>query len=140
MIMKLRLALQEYRNNRRLLILFLLLSILEQGVPIVAVFLTAKAFAIHLSFSWAIITVPLVVVISRIPISIDGWGIQEGAFVYVFTHAGLSVNESLLLALAGRMLVLLAALPGAFWLSAKSAENRIAVERTAKTFPQQAVK
>ena len=58
--------------------------------------------------------IPIVIFIVRIPISLDGLGIQEGLYVALFAYAGLSASESFLLSLVGRVVTLVGMLPGAF--------------------------
>jgi hypothetical protein len=50
------------------------------------------------------------------PISVGGLGIQEGAYGLVFSYAGVPVTQSVMMAVIGRVLVLLSSLPGAWWM------------------------
>ena len=97
------------------LVIFFILSLVEQAFPILGTYILARAFAIDLSLGWAVIGVPLLMAVSRLPISINGWGIQEGAFVFIFSAAGLPLSGAVLVSLANRVLLILAALPGAVW-------------------------
>jgi hypothetical protein len=55
--------------------------------------------------------------ITLVPISINGYGVQELSISWLFHNvAGLSLTDSLLLALLMRLLIMLASLPGAFYL------------------------
>jgi uncharacterized protein (TIRG00374 family) len=112
---KLSLAILVFKQKNRLIFVFLILSIVEQVFPIINIYLLAKAYAIDLPLVWAIVAVPLNLVVSRMPISWSGFGITEGFYVFVFSLAGLDATDSLLLALTDRILLLIAALPGAWW-------------------------
>jgi hypothetical protein len=60
----------------------------------------------------------LVYIVTLIPISISGWGVQEFSISYAFTAlGGVSPANSLVLALLLRTLYVLASLPGALVLS-----------------------
>lgn len=55
--------------------------------------------------------------ITLVPISINGYGVQELSISWMFSHvAGLPLTESLVLALLIRVLQMLTSLPGAFFL------------------------
>jgi hypothetical protein len=55
--------------------------------------------------------------VTLIPVSINGYGVQELSLVWLFTNvAGVSLTDSLLLALLMRVLTVTASLPGAFYL------------------------
>jgi uncharacterized membrane protein YbhN (UPF0104 family) len=55
--------------------------------------------------------------VTLIPVSINGYGVQELSLVWLFTNvAGVSLTDSLLLALLMRVLTMAASLPGAFYL------------------------
>lgn len=59
----------------------------------------------------------LVYFITLIPISINGFGLQEISLSFVFqSFAGISVSNSLVLALIVRLVFMIASLPGAFFL------------------------
>jgi len=112
-IEEVRLAFLAYKERPRLLLAFLALSVLEQAFPIVGIIVLANAFRIDLPLVWAIIGIPLVLAGARMPISINGFGINEGLYAFVFSMAGIPVTESVLMALVDRALLLIAALPGA---------------------------
>jgi uncharacterized protein (TIRG00374 family) len=106
----------EYRGRRTRLLGFLALSLLEQAFPILSTFALARAFSIDLSLGWLVVGVPIILAVSRLPLSVHDYGIKEGAYAAVLSLAGLTVTQSITLALVDRILVLLAMLPGAFWI------------------------
>jgi uncharacterized protein (TIRG00374 family) len=115
-----RAALLAFRERPRLLAVFLLLSILEQGFPLASVYCLARALAIPVSIGPLVIGVPMVLVLSRLPISIAGIGITEGAFVFVLSFAGVATSQSLVLAVVDRVLLVVSSLPGMLWTVAPS--------------------
>jgi uncharacterized membrane protein YbhN (UPF0104 family) len=59
----------------------------------------AAALNMHISFTFYIIAIPFVSIIAALPISINGFGVREGAFVYIFSTIHVPATTSLLLAL-----------------------------------------
>jgi len=65
------------------------------------------AFGIDISFGTVLFISLLLSFITMVPISINGWGIREGAFVLLYTQVGVGSAEALSVALLGRVLGLL---------------------------------
>lgn len=59
----------------------------------------AMALNIHVPFSFYVVAIPLVSIVAALPISINGFGVREGAFVYIFSTIHIPATTSLLLAL-----------------------------------------
>jgi hypothetical protein len=59
----------------------------------------------------------MVILMMIVPISIGGWGVREGAFIFLLGHLGVSSAESFLLSVLFGLTLILASLPGiVFWL------------------------
>ena len=59
----------------------------------------ALSLDIHLSFFQIMIVLPIISLIASLPISIGGWGVREGAFVYGLGLLGVSLETGLLLSI-----------------------------------------
>jgi uncharacterized membrane protein YbhN (UPF0104 family) len=83
----------------------------------VAVYLLVEGLGNHLSF-WLIAGLySLAYIVTLIPISINGYGVQELSLTYLFLHVGgLSAATSLSLAVLIRIIFMFASLPGAVFL------------------------
>lgn len=57
--------------------------------------------------------IPLIALAASLPISINGLGLREGMYVYLFSSVGFTAEESLSLALLNFAILLLISLPGA---------------------------
>ncbi len=114
-IEKMRVAIFTFKEKPSLLIAFLILSILEESLPILAIFTLAKALSIDLSLLWVIIAVPIVLVVAGMPISVRGFGVIEGTYGLILSFAGIPLSAAVTMAVVDRVLVLLATLPGALW-------------------------
>ena len=104
-----------YRHHRGTLALFLLLSLLEQSVPVVGTWLAALALDIPLSLTRAAAVAPLALLFTRVPVSVSGFGMVEGLYVAFFSLVGLTNTQSFLLGLVANLSVLVATLPGAWF-------------------------
>ena len=105
----------EYKNHRSLLVLFLILSILEQLIPVVANYLACRALNLSIPFIYFLLIIPLVQLLSKIPISFEGFGINEGLLVYFFALLGLSGTGAFTIGLLGHISIMIAALPGLYF-------------------------
>ena len=88
-------------------------TFIEQLIPIVMVYFVVKALNIDASLLELLAIIPLTVLALRMPISIDGIGVQEGLYVVLFGFIGVSPSEALLLSAGKRAVQLLCALPWA---------------------------
>ena len=102
----------SYEQNKAVLGAFLLLSFVENLFPIFMSYLLSLAFGMEIPLLYFFILVPIVLVLVRIPISIDGIGIQEGTYVYFFALVGLMKSDALLLGIAAHVMAVVSILPG----------------------------
>jgi len=105
---------QSYKENKKELIIFSLWTLLEQMIPILIGYFTAIALKINIPFVYFVSIIPVVLIFARIPISVEGIGVQEGAYVYFFGLLGIASTEIFLISVIGHFLVLVALIPGAF--------------------------
>ncbi len=68
---------------------------------------------------------PVIALLTSIPISINGLGLREGAYIYLFATIGFTNSESLSISLLNFILFLLTGLPGAIFylLSSRKGKN-----------------
>ncbi len=106
-------AYRDYRHERSTLALFFVLTMLENALPILRAWMVALALDVTVSPLWFLIIVPLELVLIRIPLSFDGFGIREGLFVWFLALAGVPNSVGFAVGLTNHMLFLIALLPGA---------------------------
>lgn len=92
-------AIQQYWTHRSALLLALGLSLVLQSLVITIFYLISLALNLSVPFLYFFLFVPLMSVISMLPISIAGLGLREGSAVYLFTKVGLDVAGALSLSL-----------------------------------------
>jgi uncharacterized protein (TIRG00374 family) len=114
LVVRLHEAYRSLASDRRRLTLFFVLTIAEQVVVVVCYGLVALALQLKFNVLFLLAAVPLAILISRLPISIDGLGVYEGIFIGVMTLGGMRPDDSLALSLAARLFQILVWLP--WWL------------------------
>ena len=78
-------AFKIYKNKRKTLLIGICYSVLVQVVVITINYFTAKGLSIPLPVFALIAYIPLITIISLIPITINGLGLREAAYVYFFS-------------------------------------------------------
>jgi uncharacterized protein (TIRG00374 family) len=101
-----------YRNNKRALVRFFVLSFLENLLPILVIYCLSLAFHIELSLLYVCVLVSITLVLVRLPISISGIGVTEAAFVYFLGIVHIAPPSALLLGAAGNVIAILSILIG----------------------------
>ena len=122
---------RSFAADRRNLATFFGLTFGEQLLPILDTWLVARGMGIDVGMLYFAAALPLVLLISRLPISIDGIGVFEGMFIVLMSLAGLSAAQAVAIAVVSRILGTLTYIPWWFAyvissrnLRALSEENR----------------
>lgn len=76
------------------------------------VWLLGQALGLPLSFLSCLMLVPILFTVTAVPISLAGWGLREGAAIFLFGLVGLEEHDALALSLAFGLLAALTSLPG----------------------------
>lgn len=95
-------AIKAYKNKKRTLVYAMVNSVIFYVIAVANVYLGCLAFGTNISFTKLLLVVPLVLVISMIPITIGGIGLSEWAYVFAFTSlvgatASLGLSVALLM-------------------------------------------
>ena len=105
---------QVYRSKKGTLAVFFVLTCVENLLPIVRPFIIAIALHAYVPLSYLFVIVPIELLLIRLPISFDGFGIREGIFVYFLALIGISKDVGFSIGLTNHLVFLIAVLPG--WL------------------------
>jgi hypothetical protein len=103
---------QHYSRNRGALVLFFALTCVENVLPIIRAYVVAIALNHHVPLDYLFVVVPIALMLIRLPISFDGFGIREGVFVYFLTLIGMGPDVAFTIGLTNHLLFLVAVLPG----------------------------
>ena len=105
----------SYRNNKNEIFMFFGLTFFEQLLPIFISWLIALSLGINVGIYVVAGAFPLALLISRLPISLNGLGVFEAVFAFLISFAGVSTTQAVAIAFGGRILQTIAWLP--WWLS-----------------------
>ncbi len=129
-------ALVVYRRRPGMLTGVAFLSVLEQVIPAVVLWILSHAIGSPIDFRALLTAVPLTLFVSRLPISIWGLGVIEASLVYLLGLFGVPPAEALTLSLAGRVVEVIAVLPGSvFWYEVARSARATTAARPGSTPP-----
>lgn len=87
----------EYRGDTRNLLIVVLLSAVFRIILVVNHYVVALGLDMQVPFIYFVIFIPLVELILFIPVSIQGFGVREASYVYLFAIAGAAAGTALTL-------------------------------------------
>lgn len=97
-------------------------SVVIQALAVLSVLLIAWSVDLPLGLVDGFATVPAAMLIAFIPVTVNGWGLREGAMITAMGLVGISSADALVVSVLFGAALLLAALPGSIaWLSLKHA-------------------
>ena len=103
-----------YSRHRGTLWTFLGLTVLEGFLPVTIHYFAAMALGLDVPYYVFVAIVPIAFLVARLPISLGGVGIQEGAFVGLALVLGFQRDPALAIALLSQITLVVALIPGAF--------------------------
>jgi uncharacterized protein (TIRG00374 family) len=104
-----------YRRKGTTLAAFSVLTLLEQSLTIVYVWLVAVTLHVDATLLVVAGALPLALLISRVPVAIGGVGVLDGAFMLLLTSAGVPPADAIAITLLLRLLEALTWLP--WWIA-----------------------
>jgi uncharacterized protein (TIRG00374 family) len=117
--------LHTYKNNKASLIKALLLSFVFHFTMILNIHFIARGMGVSVEIDQLVFIVPLVALISMIPITINGMGLKEAGFILMFQQIGIGIESGLLIAFISRMYAVVGSLVGAgLYLIGSGAERK----------------
>ena len=82
-----------------------------------AILVLARGLDIDVTWLDCLVLMPLVLLVTTVPISIGGWGVREGAMVFAFGLIGVPENSAFALSFLFGLLVVVVSIPGGvIWL------------------------
>jgi hypothetical protein len=101
-----------YREHRGALTLFLVLSIAENLLPIGRALFVARAMHVYTPILFFTAIVPIELLLIRLPLTVDGFGLREGVFTFFLAKVGVPQSTGFAVGLTNHVLFLLAVMPG----------------------------
>jgi glycosyltransferase 2 family protein len=105
-------AFQKMGKHRAVLLGSLLISLINQLLVIAVTWILALGLRLNISLSYFMIFVPVITLISMIPISLNGMGLREYAFMSLFGSIGILPASCIALGLLSSIVIILSSLPG----------------------------
>jgi glycosyltransferase 2 family protein len=113
------------------LFLVLLLAVLGQATLSLAIYELARSLNVGVSLLNCIILMQPVILASYLPVSIGGWGVREGAMVFILGLVGIAPEKSLLLSVMVGIVGMAISVPGGLiWLASRDINTKPMVEET----------
>jgi uncharacterized protein (TIRG00374 family) len=114
MVIEVGTALSDAVKRPGPVIIAILYGMLFWGASFLNYYGYGVSLGLHIPLSFYVVAIPFVSIIAALPISINGFGVRESAFVYLFSTIHVPSSESLLLALLMDTQVLLFGLIGGY--------------------------
>ncbi|MGA8262089.1 MAG: lysylphosphatidylglycerol synthase transmembrane domain-containing protein [Arenicellales bacterium] len=105
----------SYESGRAGLVKFFGMTLAEQMLTILFAWIIARGLGVDVGLLYVAGALPLAVLVSQLPISINGLGLFEGVFAALMSLAGVPPEASIAIALIGRILQVVSWLP--WWLA-----------------------
>lgn len=122
-------ALNVYRDNRGELLFSLFTSLMFYAILFAFQGSLILAVGGEITITALLIAAPMVILVSSLPISINGIGISEGVFVALYAHMGTDPEAALAAAVLRRLVITTVAAFGlVFWLQVKDSVPQPAAE------------
>jgi len=91
------------------------LTLLPNFLTVCAFFLLAHALGVTSNLSDYLVIIPSVLLLTMIPISLAGWGVREGAMVFLGGLVGINKPEALAISLLFGLILILTSMPGLYF-------------------------
>lgn len=116
-----RYALHNLLSHPRVLLAAVPLAFAAHAAYAVTAYLIARSLNIEFNLLDALMLMPLVLLVSTVPISIGGWGVREVGAIGLLGLVGVPSHEAVVISLQLGVVSVLMSLPGGlFWMSLKS--------------------
>ena len=129
-IQRLVLSYQGYNDKKGTLFIFTLLTLIEIFFGICINYFIALSFHISIGLIYFIAYVPIMMLLVRIPISLNGFGINEGGSTFFLSLVGVSKAIGFSIGLVDHFINIIGILPGAlFYIFEKDIKGKILTEK-----------
>lgn len=92
-------SMDQIRRDRKVLLIAFLVSLALQINVVLFYYMTGRALAVRVTMLYFFILVPIALVISTIPFSINGIGLREGIFVFLLNQLAVPAETAIALSL-----------------------------------------
>jgi uncharacterized protein (TIRG00374 family) len=125
----------EYRKHLGTVAAVLAMTIVEQMVPVLVISLLAFALHIDVSLLELFSVIPIILLVARLPLPLEGIGISEGLSILLLGIFGVSPTEAVSLSLLGRLTEYLSSAPVAAYFIFKGKQAFLPVQSARVSHP-----
>jgi uncharacterized protein (TIRG00374 family) len=115
----------DYRHGRLLLAQVLSMSLVVQVLRIAVHYLTALSVGVRVSFSLFLVFVPIIALLSSVPVSVGGIGVREQSGALLFSQVGVPEPAAVAMQFLAYLVGVAATVPGGIILAVRR-EQRVA--------------
>jgi hypothetical protein len=117
---------RSVKERRGLVLVAAGLSVLAQGIAILIVYGLARALRIENPALWQFFVFePIIFIVSSLPISVGGWGVQELVYAELFGRlGGMDPGHAVALSVLYKLSLILVSIPGGLLFAAGAARRR----------------
>ena len=101
-----------YKKHKKVLIYVMVLTLAEIFLVVLWSYVIALSLNIGISLTYFAAFIPIVLFLIRLPISLDGFGINEGTYVYFLGLIGVAETLAFSVGLINHFITIAAILPG----------------------------
>ncbi len=124
------LSILEYSSQRAAVLQIGLITLVLQVVGILFIYVVGLSLGIAVPLVYYFIFIPIIAIITLLPISVAGIGLREGSFIYFFSHVGATEPQALSMSLLVFAQTLFLALIGGifFWVGDDPVERKMVAD------------
>jgi len=108
-----------YKKNKSILLKSVTMSFIFQGVSVLSIYMVSLSLGLDISPLYFFLFVPIIHIVTMAPISLNGIGVREGAFIFFFTKTGASYPEAFSMSILTYAIVLATRLIGGIFYAAR---------------------
>jgi len=103
-----------FRDHPQVFMRCIFFSLIIQALPAVGFFIASKAFGVQVAFINFLLLIPVIMLISSVPVTISGAGVREASLVYSLSMVGVDKTVALGISLVNFIYFIVASLLGGF--------------------------
>ncbi len=105
-------SLHEFKYQKPTVVAVMTVSLIYQALNIITVYILALSLGINVPILYYFLFIPIVLAVAMIPISLNGLGIREGAWVLLFGQVGVPAAKALSMSVLSFLVITIVSLAG----------------------------
>lgn len=108
-------SIMAYANYKVLFSKAFLICLLTQVMRVLVCYVITRGIGVSVDMKYFFLFVPIIFFILMAPVSVGGFGVREGASVFLFSYVGVSQADAFMMALLTSFVIVFYSLPGGFF-------------------------